>query len=103
VEVQYCLAFNRERAAATASMDEVEFRRLLDLFPIVRARDYHVTLPLFTNFCFFFFRFPLFIFRITSLKFVGVQEMCLIFDPEGFLVVLMPLCVRGLFISCLSV
>jgi len=37
------------------------------------------------------------------LKFVGVQEMCLIFDPEGFLVVLMPLCVRGLFISCLSV
>ncbi|XP_062172526.1 uncharacterized protein LOC133878053 isoform X2 [Alnus glutinosa] len=23
-------------------MDEVEFRRLLDLFPIVRARDYHV-------------------------------------------------------------
>ncbi|KAG6629806.1 hypothetical protein I3843_14G111300 [Carya illinoinensis] len=25
-------------------MDEVEFRRLLDLFPIVRSRDYHVEL-----------------------------------------------------------
>ncbi|XP_040993682.1 uncharacterized protein LOC121240334 isoform X2 [Juglans microcarpa x Juglans regia] len=25
-------------------MDEVEFRRLLDLFPVVRSRDYHVEL-----------------------------------------------------------
>jgi hypothetical protein len=88
VEVQRCLAFNRERAAATASMDEVEFRRLLDLFPIVRSRDYHVTLPPFT-------KFFLEIFRITLLKFVGIQEKCLGFDPES-LVVLMSLCVLGL-------
>ncbi|CAN6560178.1 unnamed protein product [Malus baccata var. baccata] len=26
-------------------MDEDEFRRILDLFPIVRSRDYHRTLP----------------------------------------------------------
>ena len=43
-------------------MDELEFRKLLDLFPVVRSRDYHVRLPLSLSLLFFistFHSFPL--------------------------------------------
>ena len=44
------------------AMDELEFRKLLDLFPVVRSRDYHVRLPLSLSLLFFistFHSFPL--------------------------------------------
>ena len=40
----------REREGqALANMDEFEFQRVLNLFPIVRPRDYHVNLSTFHN------------------------------------------------------
>lgn len=42
-----------EREALWSSMEEQEFRRLLDLFPVVRSRDYMVNSlspPIFTRF-----------------------------------------------------
>lgn len=55
-EVVVCLVFllhresNRSRIRGNRKMDEVEFRRILDLFPIVRSRDFVVSIQLLSVF-----------------------------------------------------